>query len=692
MKTPTVSFSAAVLVALAPAALAATQQDKDKHHLDEIVTTASPIHSDEDKVIQGVTVLSGDKLRDKIASTLGETLSAEPGISSAAFGPGVGLPVIRGQSANRVKVMQNSLDALDASSTSPDHANGIEALLAERIEVLRGPSTLRYGNGAIGGVVNVIDNRIPSELSDQTSGGLELRHSSADHGNNAAFKLNGSSGQIAWHLDGLYRSNNNIKIPDAARHLHAEDEHEEHDDHEAHEHHEEETTFGFIDNTSARAHSIAGGLSWIGEQGYVGLSVSHLQNLYGIPAGAHIHHDEHDEEEEHEEEHEEGHDEAGVRIDLEQTRYELSGQRLNPFAGFEALNFSMAYNDYQHKELEGNEIGTRYNSDGWEARLEAIHNPWGDWRGAIGLQAREVDFSAIGEEAFIEPYKTTNVGLFWLEDLEVNNWHVELGLRGERQESDPQSGSSVSHSTVTASAAAQWLFADNQHLSLSLTGAERAPSAEELFADGVHIATSQYITGNRNLGKERSVNYELGYHLHGDTRLLVFAYYNDIADYIYQQATDLELEEMPVYQYQQQDAVFKGLEAEWQIPLNDNLSVELFGDYVRAEFKRGGDVPRIPPMRVGAGLSYDTDAWSASLRWTDASEQDRPGENEEKTAGYSRLDTNINYRINTAAADYVLFLRGNNLLNEEIRNATSFLREVAPQAGRNIEVGVRITF
>ncbi|WIO74804.1 TonB-dependent receptor [Porticoccaceae bacterium LTM1] len=678
MKTPTVLYTAAVLITLAPTALATTKHhDKDKPQIEELVTTASPIHNDEDKVIQGVTVLSGDKLREKSAATLGETLSAEPGISSASFGPGVGLPVIRGQSANRVKVMQNSLDALDASSTSPDHANSAEALLAERIEVLRGPSTLRYGNGAIGGVVNVIDNRIPSELSDQISGGLELRQSSVNQGSNAVFKLNGSSDQLAWHLDGLYRSSNNIEIPGPARHLHEED-HEEHD--------EEETTFGFIDNTSARAHSVAGGLSWISEQGHLGLSISQLQNLYGIPAGAHIHHDDELHEEEHEEE------EGGVRIDLEQTRYELSGERLNPFAGIETLNLSVAYNDYQHRELEGNEIGTRYESDGWEARLEAIHANWGNWKGAIGLQAREVDFSAIGEEAFIAPYKTTNTGLFWLEDLEVNNWHVELGLRGERQESDLQKSGSISHSTVTASAAAQWLFTENQHLSLSLTRAERAPSAEELFAEGVHIATSQYIIGNDNLDVERSNNYELGYHFHGETRLQVFAYYNDIADYIYQQANGEELEEMPVYYYQQQDAVFKGLEAEWQIPLNENINVELFGDYVRAEFKNGSDVPRIPPLRIGAEISYDMDIWSASLRWTDASKQDRPGENEEATAGYSKLDASFNYHIGTQAADYVLFLRGDNLLNEEIRNATSFLREVAPQAGRNIEIGVRVQF
>ncbi|MGS2724653.1 TonB-dependent receptor [Porticoccus sp. GXU_MW_L64] len=646
---------------------------------EEVIITASPVHGDEDKVIQGISVLSGDELREQAAATLGETLQGELGISSASFGPGVGLPVIRGQSANRVKVLQNSIDTLDVSSTSPDHANGTEALLAERIEVLRGPSTLRFGNGAIGGVVNVIDNRIPESVPESTEAAIELRHNSANSGDNLVFKVDGGEGNIAWHLDGLYRSSNNLEIDGPA--LREEEEHEEGEE-------EEETTIGFVDNSDASTSSVTGGLSWVGENSFVGFSISRLENNYGIPPGAHGHEEEEGEEEEEEEE-------EIIRIDLEQTRYSLKAGVNNPWSSVEELSFSFAYNDYQHIELEGEETGTVFDNEGFEGRLELVHKPWGDWKGAVGLQFKQTDFAAVGDEAFVAPADISNYGLFWLEDLQRDDWHFELGLRAERQEIDSDTGVTASHTTTTASAASQWLFTDNQHLSFSLTRAERGPSVEELFSsDEVpHLATGVFESGNPNLTEEASLNYELGYHYHSDAvTLRAFLFYNDISDFIFLSDSGIVMDELPVFNYLQQDATFQGAEAELNIALNEQLTLNLFGDYVRAELDAGGDIPRITPARIGTELAYDANNWKAKLSWTEVQDQDRPGEGEEATAGYSRVDTSLSYLIDGSNASYTLFLRGSNLLDEDIRDATSFLREFAPQAGRSFELGVRIEF
>ena len=684
----------ALASAISSQVLASTQPEKSFKIDEEVIITASPVHGDEDKVIQGITVLSGEGLREKAATSIGETLQNEPGISSATFGPSVGLPVIRGQTANRVKVMQNSVDTLDASKTSPDHASGTEPLLAERIEVLRGPSTLRFGNGAIGGVVNIIDNRIPTSVPESTESAIELRHNSANSGDNAVFKIDGGEGNIAWHLDGLYRSTNNIKIDGPAALEHDEEEHEEGE--EEHGHEEDETTIGFIDNTDANTKNFTGGLSWAGEDSFVGFSISRLENNYGIPPGGHVHEEEHEEgEEEHEEGEEHEEEEEIIRIDLEQTRYDVKGGINNPWEGIEDLTFSLAYNDYRHVELEGEEDGTVFTNDAWEGRLELVHEQWGDWKGAFGLQAQMADFAAIGEEAFVAPADISNYGVFWLEDLQKDEWHIELGLRAERQEIDPINGAAVSHNTLTLSGAAQWLFADNQHLSLSLTNAERAPSVEELFSDGEHLATSQFIIGNSSLEEETSLNYELGYHYHGDgVDLTAFAFYNDISDFIYERNLGMEDPEsgLPMFEYMQEDATFTGVEAELDIAINEQLSLGFFGDYVRADLDAGGDLPRITPARFGTELAYQAGNWNTNLRWTEVQDQDRPGDNEEATEGYSRVDANFSYRIATDNGDYTLFVRGNNLLNETIRDATSFLREVAPQAGRGFTMGVRVTF
>lgn len=636
--------------------LCASIQAVQAADIEEVILTVSPLEKTRDAVNKPVGILSGDELRKEAASTIGETLESQLGVSSASFGPGVGLPVIRGQSSNRVKVMQDSINSLDVSNVSADHAVSVEPLLAERIEVLRGPATLRYGSGAIGGVVNVIDQRIPSAVPEQITGALELRHNSVNDQSSTVFKLDGGAQGIAWHVDGLYRDSNDLEIDGLAA-----------------ESNPTNTTDGYIANTDRQMQSGTVGLSSIGERGYIGGSVSYFEDNYGIPP--------------------EDPSEL-VRIAKRQTRYDVKGQLNDPFDGFEKLTFRAGYNDYQHIELEDGAVGTVFDSDAFEARAELVHSVMNGWRGAIGAQLFHQDFSAVGDEAFIPASVTQNLGVFIVEEYQHDDWLYELGARIEDYRVDAQGFSEESFTNISLSTSVQWLFSESQSLTWSLSRSQRAPSVEELFSDGAHLATSTFDVGNAQLEQETSINTELGYAWRGDIDVFVNVFYNHIDDFIYQNNTGVvdAPSGLNIFQYEQQQATFKGVEAEVTIPVTDEWQVQLFGDSVRAEFADGNDVPRITPSRVGFGLLYQLNQWDANLRFTKVSQQNRAGALEADTDGYNRLDLRFNYAISDQNLDYMIFVKGNNLLDEEIRNSTSFLREIAPAAGRGVELGVRVAF
>ncbi|GAB3112749.1 TonB-dependent receptor [Aestuariicella hydrocarbonica] len=678
----------ASVVMLANASLAFNAHAlKPQHDLEEVIVSASPIHNQHSDNARPVSVLSGDELRRNAASTLADTLTGQVGVSAASFGPGVGNPIIRGQSANRVKVMQDNLDTLDASNTSADHANTTEPLLADQIEILRGPSTLRFGSGAIGGVVNVIDNRIPSTSPDTPiTGAVETRYSSVNEQVASVARIDGGSDQFAWHADGLYRDSNNVKIPGLNNPSDPD-----------------EASDGYIANTHSRADAYSLGASWIGERGFIGLSVNQQHNLYGIPAGAHSHHEE---EEEHHDEEEEHHDEAGasIRIDMQQTRYDLKGELKAPLPGFDKLLVRVAHNDYEHTELEGQEAGTRFNSDAWEGRAELVHSEVDGWQGAFGFQLTDRDYGAEGEEAFI-PRMTHihNAGIFWIEEKHWQHQWLEIGLRVEQQRVNPDASrvnsSSVRHNAGSASLGYHWSLNDIHQFSIALSRAERAPSMEELLSDGAHIATQTYDLGDRELDNETSNNLDLGYEWTPQnpgllTDIKVNLFYNQIVDYIYQHNTGLEdpASELPIYQYQQQDANFHGIELETHLQLSDALSLRLFADSVRARFDAGGDVPRISPNRVGAELTVTQPGWYGSVQLIEAGRQTHTGSGEEPTDGYTRLNAQVSVPLEVGAAGSLLFVRADNLLDEDIRHATSFLRSVAPEAGRGLTAGVRFAF
>jgi iron complex outermembrane receptor protein len=686
---------------LAPACLA-----EDEAQIEHVIVTA-PLHKTEAETALPVTVLAGDELRDKAKNTIGETLNLEPGISSSSFGPGVGQPIIRGQGGNRVSVIQNGIVIRDAASISPDHANATEALLAESIEVIRGPATLLYGSGTIGGVVNVIDNRIPSSTPEFTELSLEYRHDTVNDQNTVVGALDTGTGPFALHLDGSYRKSNDVRIPGQAIDVPGEDV--------------DENTDGFIGNSNAEANSATAGLSWSGDWGYAGFSASRLQDNYGIPPGTHDAHG-HDDEEPEDDEADHQEDE-NIRIDLDQRRYDAKTELYHPASWIEALRLHLVRNEYQHVELEGEEVGTRFTSDSWNLRTELVHHQIAGLHGAFGLDYGNRDFEALGEEAFIPASTTQNVGLFLLEDFHVAAWTFELGARAEYQHIDPDPAtlSSTEHTPWSVSASALWDVSDNDNLSAGLSWAQRAPQVEELYSNATNIDSGNYVEhaatgsieiGDPDLDAETSWNLELGwrhsgYYLTGGVNL----FYSNFSDYIYLQNTgmlfnpeecgavticgpNLADEGVPVYRYQQQAATFRGIEVDLNFPLFEqdghDLNLDLFGDYVRGTLNDSDDdVPRMPPARIGTQLNYDVGMFSTYLRVFHGSEQNNPGNNETATAAWTRIDAALYLRLPVKDSEITAFLKGNNLTNEEIRSSTSFLRNYAPEPGRGVTIGLR---
>lgn len=676
-----------ILTALAVAPLAAAAQQPEAVELDRIEVRLLPQGGTSLDATRPVDIITGEQLDDQKEATLGETIQAELGVHSTYFGPGAGRPIIRGLGGSRVRITEDGMNSLDASGLSPDHAVSAEPLLIDRIEILRGPANLLYGSTASGGVVNLIDNRIPEQRQD-FSAQVELRGNTAADERAGVLRLDGGIEAFQFHIDGFKRDTNDYDIPGFAL---SRDKLAELNDEER-----AEQRRGRLDNSAQEAEGGTLGFSFVGDWGFAGLSYKRFDTVYGIPA----------ELEEEEEEPSIGgeEEEVGISIDLRQERYDFRAGLNQPFPGIELLRLKLATNDYRHVELEGDEVGTTFDVDATEVRIEATHAAIGPATGVFGLQYEDTDLVATGVEAFIPPATTESLGLFLIEEFDFDPVRLSAGLRWQNDEVKLADGLAVdgiskrNFDLLSLSAGAIWRFAPEWQASINWQRSERAPTQEELFADGPHVATQAFEIGNPTLGKETSNNIDFGIHKYaGSLHFRADVFYNDIDNFVFLANTPDQEDGLPVQLWSAADAEFWGVEAEASWRFADRgmgeFELRLFGDTVRADLDAGnGEVPRLSPTRLGTGLDWHRGNWRANVRYYRVLEVDDVAEFETETDSYDMLSANLTYRFLVGANEVELFAKGANLLDQTQRVHTSFLKDFAPMPGVNFSGGIRARF
>ena len=654
--------------------------------LDTIRIKAHPLEQTSKDFAVADTVVDQKRLAQG-AVTIGEALSGETGISSNQFGAGSSRPVIRGQDGPRVKILQNSSENIDVSTLSPDHAVTVDPALAKQVEVIRGPSTLLFGAGTVGGLVNVTDSKLPTAMPEKGyEGNATLRYNTGSDEKLATAGVTlGLGDQVALRVEGLKREANDYIAPDYV-----------------HEGEKERR----VDNTFAKGQTVNVGLSWIYDRGFTGISYSNRQDQYGLPGHSHeyeschlhglsLHCGEHDHDEDEHDDHDHDHaHEAGPWIDLKSERYDVRTELDDPFAGFKKLRAQASYTDYQHDEIEEDTIATRFKNKGYDGRLELVHNPLGAWEGVIGTQYGQQKLELTGEEAFLAPNTTKKWSVFALEHAQLNDVHVELAARVDQQkiDIDDSSKKDFDGSAFSVSGAANWEFAPNYKLSLVTSHQERLPLAQELYADGGHFATNTYELGNDQLSKEKSNNVELGFHYDDNTfDYHVHVYHNWFDDYIYAQTLD-RYKDFRLVQYAQDKAKFYGAEAEAGYQISPIYKLSVFGDYVRGKIDND-NAPRVPAGRLGTKLNADfDDHWSGSAEYYHVFQQDKIAAYETDSQSYNMLNLGVAYSGNYSnVSDYRVFLNANNLLDDQVYQHASFLSTI-PQVGRNFSVGVNFSF
>lgn len=641
----------------------------DHDNLDEVVVTATALHKSALEVAQPTSVLAGDALVRDRGSSVGEALAATPGISATYFGPQASRPVIRGQTGERVQISEDGAESLDVAALSADHAVTIDPLLADRVEVLRGPATLLYGNGAAGGLVNVLVHRVPERAFENTAeGAAEIRGNSASRERAAALRVDGGFSGWSFHGDAYARDTGDVRVADFALSRAARESGEFGDEEIA-------ASRGRIANSASELRGGALGVSRVGEAGFAGVAVSRFDTQYGIPGP------------------------EGVSIDMNQTRFDFNGDWHEPAGWLASAHLRASYNRYEHAEIEPEgEVGTRFDQDGLSARLAVDTVDLAGWRGSWGLQLRDVDLVAVGEEAFLPASVTRNFGVFGYEERAFGALTVELGGRLEQQKiTTDEDLPGYDSARASFAGGLVWKFADGWSTALNATSTRRHPTATELYADGPHVAAERFEIGDPSLRPEKSTTFDLSLRHGGENWSLgLTAYRSDYEGYIFASPTDAVEDDLPVVEYRQDDARFHGFEAEIELPAitlgGGRLATRLVGDLVRAKRGAGGDLPQIPPLRVGAEVRYARNAWSAGVSAHRFAKQDRVAANELPTDGYTLLGADASWRLAWSQRELFVFVRGDNLLDEDARRHTSPLKEFAPLPGRSAGAGLRLEF
>ena len=685
---------------------------------------ATPMHLSVMESATPVSVLSGETLRRQQAATLGDTLEKLPGVQSNFHGNVASTPIIRGLSGPRVLITQNGLDVSDVSRVGPDHAVASEASTAKQIEVLRGPATLFFGSGAIGGVVNVVDQRVPT--STETRGEFVLETQTVNDQKLGTFNVTTGVDNIAFYADGFYRDSNDYETPVAP---------DIDDPDGAH----------VVENSNEESNGFTLGTSYLFDQGYVGVAVERFEREYGVPGHSH------------------GGD-TSVFADLEQTKYQLLGEYNFTNDFLQSVHFRAGYTDYEHAEVEGGLVGTTFSNETEELRVELLHKPMAGWRGGISLHYKGSDVFAQGEEAFTPPSEMEMFAVALMEERHFGDFLVQLGARAEsvtldassvllpeldaHEHDDEHDHDEHAHdehehegsefvrqfavdqefTPISLSAGVVYTINESYNVGVSLSRSERAPSASELLSFGPHIGTRTYEIGalfdlseegefvlsQTAIDLETANNIDLTFRkTQGDVGFVFNAFYNQVDNYYFQEETGLFAEsghdhdhdeeghgeeehsedehsdELPVYLFGSADAVLHGFELQVAWQTTDNLKLDFFADYVKARLKDGGALPRTSPMRVGSHVAYTLDNIRADLDITYFAKQDDISTFETETDGYTLVDASITYDIPLGDIDLSVYLSGENLTDEEARVHTSFLKDIAPRPGRNFAFGVR---
>lgn len=644
----------------------------------EITISASPLGRTADELVQPIAVLSGEDLASKKRASIGETLANEPGISTGDFGAGASRPVIRGQSGPRVDVLANGISAMDVSALSPDHAVTINPLIARQIEIIKGPASLLYGSSASGGVVNVTDSRLATEVTEGFSGSLEASQGSNARNALGAADLNYGQGNHQWHIDGTRSRSENYAIPGNA----AVDG--------------SSPSQGRLANSANDLDNGALGYSYISDAGNAfGFSASQYDQRYGLPV------------------------EDEAFIVMRQRRYDAQALLRDPISALESLRFKISDSRYGHTEFEdAATAGTRFTNNETQARIEAVHQPIAGFRGVVGVQLGQREFAAIGDEAYVPATKSQQAGLFVLEERRFGRNKIELGARVESVRMDPEGAVARDFTPVSASLGNLYDISENSHLRITLTHAERAPAIEELYAQGPHAATGTFEVGGAQLRLEQSQDLEIGFdHHQGRFGFEASVFHKQARNYIYASEVDDGLGnptrveddgtvnaagEFLLINYRQNRARFSGYElaANYAL-LNETdgpvqLSIRGFTDAVRGTIETStGDAPapRLTPARYGLSLHGHFKATSANISYVQAMDQDRPGRLDTQTAGYDLLNADVSVVLHRhGSSEASVFVQGTNLLDDDIRRATSFIKDAVPAPGRGGVVGLRYKF
>ena len=662
----------AIACAIAGISVTAHSQEQTKS-LAPVIVTADPFGANENAMILApAKVLSGNELRNKLGSSLGDTLGNELGVNASGFSTGASRPIIRGLEGPRVKILQNGMSTGDLSAISNDHAVGSGMMSATQIEILRGPAALLYGSGAIGGLVNIVNGRIPTVLEPRATGEAELRYSTVDQGTGLSFSADRSAGNIGLHVDGNVMNAGDYRIPGNSWSSSVTEG--------------ENNDTGRLGFSRNRENNIAVGGSLIQDWGHIGASLSQLNKVYGIH----------------------GRDEL-AKIDLAQTRFDVDSLIKSPFSGFEGLRVKLGQTDYRHTELDdgGTNPHVRFSNKAVESRWELTHLPIAGWRGKFGLQTEQSTVQAMevahpDEPGTVPRTRSQSTAGFIVEERDFGDLRINVGGRFESVSRSPLADTKRSFNLGSYSAGALWSFIPGYGIGATASVAQRAPTAEELYSGGAHHPTETYDDGNRNLKKETSKNIDLS--LQKTTQALRWkanVFQNKVNNFVYGSLSDVDpniFDDMSVKRtFSQADATLRGVEAELSYNYYDpGWFGRLFADTSRGTLDNLGNLPLQPTTRTGLSFGYQDSQWRSSLSVLNASAHNRIASSsisaETTTPAYTRVDASVNYVQRYGTTDVTWFLLARNLLNEEIRLSTSLLKDYVPQPGRNIVVGLRTRF